>query len=533
MPLALRFLTLERPRRGLAGSWLCLDVAGAVMFAAGLALALSGLAQHTALAPGLALLLAGGLWRAAMSALGANAGARTATRAKAAIRARVTPAVLWTVPSSAAAKGERIGAIVEDVEALDGWFSRYLPAAQAARIAPLLALAAVFAASPMSGFILMGAFIPFIALMALIGMTTASAARAQFGALARLSGLFVDRVRALPLIFAYGGGAQQTEIIAGAAREVKNRTLAVLRVAFMSSATLEFFAALSVALVAVYIGFKLLGLLPFHAPEQLDLLRGVFVLALAPEIYAPLRRLAGAYHDKQAGEAAGERIAATLQNPSIARPAPLAADQAPALRVVNARVRYGEGAEIGPFSFTAPAGAITALLGPSGTGKTSLLTALLGLTPLAAGEAYAGDAALSDAGSFASIAAYAGQRPLVLARSIADNIRIGAPEASDAAVRAAADAVGLGAMLKRRDSAVMLDERGSGLSGGERRRIGIARALLKRAPMLLLDEPTADLDGVGEDEIIALLMRERGHRTIIVATHSPRLAAAADHVVRL
>ncbi|WP_255581442.1 ABC transporter transmembrane domain-containing protein, partial [Caulobacter sp. HMWF009] len=166
----------------------------------------------------------------------------------------------------------------------------------------LIAVAAV--ASPISAAILLFALIPFIIAMALAGTATAAQSRAQFTALQRLSGLFLDRVRALPVILAFQAEPRVTRDLERAADQLAERTIRVLRVAFFSSAALEFFAALSVALVAVYCGFNLLRLLPFPVPEQLDLRRAVFVLALAPEVYLPMRRLAAAYHDRQAAEAA-------------------------------------------------------------------------------------------------------------------------------------------------------------------------------------------------------------------------------------
>lgn len=513
-----------------------LDACGAVLFALGLAGAVTGLLlAGVSLWPWLALLVAGALLRAVAIFAATAAGARRARRLKRYLREITLRAALRTPAGLATPVGERAAAVVDEVEALDGWFARYEPLGLAARISPVVVLAAVAVASPITALILVGALVPFALIMALAGMMAAEAARAQFAALGRLSGLFVDRVRALPVVLAFQAEAVEALQVEGAARGVARRTLAVLRLAFLSSAGLEFFAALSVALVAVYAGFNLLGLLPIPVPEKLDLARALFVLALAPEVYLPLRRLAGAYHDKQTGEAAAERLAALLRGPAIPSPAETGPDHAPEIAFEKVQIAYPGGAEIGPVSFTAPAGKITVLLGASGSGKTSLLSLLVGAAPLSAGDVRLDDLRLSRARSFARSVAWAGQTPALAPGSVAANIALGCPGGALERLATAARTVGLDQAMARRAAGLdtLLDERGSGLSGGERRRIGLARAWLKPAPILCLDEPTADLDAGAEDEIIGILATLAGGRTVLIATHSERVAAMADHVVRL
>ena len=204
------------------------------------------------------------------------------------------------------------------------------------------------------------------------------------------------------------------------------------------------------------------------------------------------------------------------------------------MRLRNLGLRFGD-LRIGPIDTVAPAGALTAIVGPTGSGKSSVLAAILGLTPLDSGSVDVGGLRLTDTGGFASLAAWAGQAPAFLPGTITENLMAAGPAVTPAAALAMATRVGLAAALQRRDGGgdTVLDERGSGLSGGERRRLSLGRALLKPAELLLLDEPTADLDAVAEAEIIALLRSVAGGRTVIVATHSEALAAAADHVVRL
>jgi ATP-binding cassette subfamily C protein CydD len=376
---------------------------------------------------------------------------------------------------------------------------------------------------------------PLIAALILAGGAAAERSRQQFGALARLSGLFSDRLRALPLLLAYRATDRERVRLGQAADEVAARTMGVLRVAFLSAGALEFFAALSVALVAVYAGFNVLGLLPFTPPEQLDLFRAFLVLALAPEFYLPLRRLASAYHDKQAAETAVDRLLALEAD---AKPAqPLEVPSAPALAFDQVSLRHG-GADadaVSALSFDVEPGEIVALLGASGSGKSSLLGALVGTVPVREGTIRINGRALEDGLAVAGSAAWAGQAPLLVPGTIAENIALACPCSSREAVAEAAEAAGLAGLLRRRAQGLesLLDGRGGGLSGGERRRIGLARALLSDAPLLLLDEPTAHLDAEAEAELTAAILRACRGRTAIIATHSERLANQADRIIRL
>ena len=461
-----------------------------------------------------------------------------ARRIKRDLRRRVLEALLHARAGAGLLAGEGAAAVVDEVEALDGYVVRYLPARLNAGIGPLLVLLAASTASPIGAGLLAATLVPFVAVMMLAGGAAAEVSRRQFAALSRLSGLFADRVRALPLVLAFQAETREGARIAAAAAEVSARTLAVLRIAFVSSAGLEFFAALSVALIAVYAGFGLLGLLPFPVPEALSFRREFFVLALAPEFYAPMRRLAAAaYHDKQLGDAAAERLAAVLGTLRTPAPAPLRLPAAPGVlyRAACAGFADDRSLRIGPVDFAVPPGRIGVLLGPTGSGKTSLLRLLLGEAELAAGEIEVGGHRLSDIASFAPSIAWAGQNPLLLPGTIAENIALAAPAATRAGIEEVAARVGLDGVLAARADGLdaRIDERGSGLSGGERRRIGLARALLKPAPLLLLDEPTADLDAAAETALIEVIRRAAVGRTVLIATHSERLAAIADGVLRL
>ena len=515
-----------------------LDGVAAVGFAAALAGGLTALPHGiAAIGPWLALGLAAALARGGFAWGGARLGAAASATVRTVLRRRAVVACLGLPPGERPPVGELMAVAVDAVEEIDGYVARFLPARRAAGMVPLMVLAAAALASPVSALILACTFVPFVALMALAGGAAADESRRQFSALARLSGLFADRVRSLPTLLAFQAEQAETGRLAAAADRLRQRTMGVLRVAFISSAGLEFFSALSVALVAVYAGFNLLHLLPFPSPEALDLRRALFVLALAPEFYAPMRRLAAAYHDKQAAETAADRLMAleaTLR-PALPDRMPLAA--APRIRFEGVTVRYpgAGGPALDNLDFEVAPGEIVALLGPSGSGKTTVLNLLLGLAPLAGGEVWIDGLALSEIGSVAGSVAWVGQAPLIIPGSIAENIALARRDAAPHDIAAAAERAGLCTLLRSRPGGLnaMVDERGSGLSGGERRRIALARALLKPAAILLLDEPTAHLDAAAAVALTGAIRQAARGRTTIIATHSAALAAVADRAVRL
>nr|WP_029623946.1 thiol reductant ABC exporter subunit CydD [Sphingomonas sp. PAMC 26617] len=514
------------------------DTVAAILFAAGLAGAVATLAAgNLRIGWWIALMILAGGLRGVAAMFAVRAGARDAQAAKTAIRARVV-AALFRPLAGHGSTGALVNSAVDEVEALDGHVARFLPARRAAAIAPLLIGGAIAVASPVAAIILLLTLVPFIAAMVLAGGAAAAESRRQFDALAQLSIRLADRLRALPVILAFGAVARETDGIAVASATVARRTMRVLRVAFVSSAALEFFAALSVALVAVYAGFNLLGLLPVAVPEHLTLFRAFFVLALAPEFYAPMRRLAAAYHDRQAAETASVRLDAVL---AAQAPEPAGWSRTttalPRVTFAAVTIRYPDSdvAAVRDFTLDVAPGEIVAITGPSGSGKSSLLHVLLGLAPLSEGTLAIDGIVLPGNASLAALATWSGQNPLLLPGTIADTIALSDPAASRARIVAAAAAAGLTPALTRRAGGLdaTIDARGSGLSGGERRRIGLARAILKPAPLLLLDEPTAHLDAPAEAALIVTLRQACRGRTTVIATHSAALAAIADRIIRL
>jgi len=521
---------IPRPRPDFrAAAWWLVDSLGAIPLAAGIALAVGNriLGGPATVVPAL-LLLAGGGMRA-MAVFRANlAGQRAAIQASAALRRRVHPALL----PSRMRRGSLIGAdmqlAVDSILASEGLVARFLPLRAASAMSPLIVAIAVAPASWVSSLILLATLVPFVLGLVLAGSAAARRAESQHQALNRLAGLFVDRVRNLPTILGFAAEDRVARHLGEAAGQVAERTMDVLGIAFASSAILEFFAALSVALVAVYCGFSLLGLLPFPAPEHLTGTRAFFTLALAPEFYLTMRRLAAAYHDKQQGDAAIAAIAAEIAK---IPPAP-AAIPVPARWSGHAvAFAHDEGATIGPLDWRWDGPGLHAISGPTGAGKTTLLLGLIGQVPQATGQIIAGGAEFAPGALNAAIG-WAGQQVALLPGTLHDNLAMGRADA--AAMTDCLQSLGLGPMVTRRGGLDMtLDHRGSGLSGGERRRIGLARAVLSGRPILLLDEPTADLDEATAATIRAVLGELARSRLVIVATHDHELVTMAATVLEI
>ncbi len=433
-------------------------------------------------------------------------------------------------------RGQRSGALVAlstgHVEATAPYYGGYLVARAEVACVPVVVLAAVFAADWIVGLVLLLTAPLAPVFMMLIGMGAETAGRRQLAALARAGAHFTDRLRGLDLIRVYGQGDAELAQVGAATETIRERSLRVLRIAFLSSAVLEFFASVSVALVAVYFGFTYLGMLDLRG-TPLSLSTGLFCLLLAPEFYAPMRRLAAHYHDRANALAAVAEIESTFgalpalgRNAPAQPPTPSAA--APAVHVEAVTLRHPGAAApvLRDVSFEVPAGARLALVGPSGAGKSTLLDALAGwLAP------EQGRIALPPATRIA----LAGQRPWLFHGSIADNLRLGAPDATPDEIHAAARVAQVLRFVERLPDGLetVIGERGFGLSGGEARRVALARALLRRPQLLLLDEPTAFLDPHTEADLLAALGAHLDGCTVVVATHSDAVMRWADAVWRV
>jgi ATP-binding cassette, subfamily C, bacterial CydD len=416
-------------------------------------------------------------------------------------------------------------------DAVENYYSGYQPVRIEVVVVPLLIAVAVAYVDWVVALILIftAPLVPFF--MMLVGWGAEAAGRAQLGELARMSGHFADRIKGLGLLRLYGRGEAELAGVEAAAEGVRERTMKVLRIAFLSSTVLEFFASVSVAMVALYLGLSYLGLMSLHATVP-TLGAGMFCLLLAPEFYAPLRRLAAHYHDRANALAAAAEVErllgelpadAPVATPAVPRVPELLEQRAPPV-VVRDLVLRPLGAPhdvIEGLSFQIDAGQRLAVVGPSGSGKSTLLEALAGWLPPGGGSIVLRPG--MEVG-------YAGQRPYLFHGSIADNLRLADPGASDARLQAVAEAAQVMRFARMLPDGLdtVIGERGFGLSGGEARRIGLARLLLRDPQLLLLDEPTAFLDPETEAALLQTLAAFARDRSVVVATHSEAVMRWAD-----
>ncbi|WP_434795214.1 thiol reductant ABC exporter subunit CydD [Streptomyces albidoflavus] len=426
--------------------------------------------------------------------------------------------------------GSLIALATRGVDALDDYFARYLPQLGLAVVVPVAVLARIVTEDWVSAAIIV-VTLPLIPLfMALIGWATQSRMDRQWGLLSRLSGHFLDVVAGLPTLKIFGRAKAQAESIRRITHDYRRATLRTLRIAFLSSFALELLATLSVALVAVTIGMRLV-----HG--DMDLYTGLVILVLAPEAYLPLRQVGAQYHAAAEGLAAAEEVFAVLETP-----VPHTGTQAPpagALAFEGVTVRYPgrDAPAVREATFTVEPGETVALVGPSGCGKTTLLQAALGFVAPAEGRVTVGgtDLAEVDREQWHQRIAWVPQRPQLFAGTVAENVRLARPDASEAEVARALEQAGAREFVAGLPAGAEteLGEDGAGLSAGQRQRVALARAFLADRPVLLLDEPTASLDGASEEAVVEAVRRLAVGRTVLLVVHRPALLAVADRVVRL
>ncbi|MFB7654158.1 MULTISPECIES: thiol reductant ABC exporter subunit CydD [unclassified Streptomyces] len=431
--------------------------------------------------------------------------------------------------------GQRTGSLValatRGVDALDDYFSRYLPQLGLAVVVPVAVLARIVTEDWVSAAIIVGTLPLIPVFMVLIGWATQSRMDRQWRLLSRLSGHFLDVVAGLPTLKVFGRAKAQADSIKRITGEYRQATMRTLRIAFLSSFALELLATLSVALVAVTIGMRLV-----HG--DMALYDGLVVLVLAPEAYLPLRQVGAQYHAAAEGLAAAEEIFEVLERPVPASGNdPVPADGALAFEDVTVRYPGRSVDAVTDVSLTVEPGETVALVGPSGAGKSTLLHALLGFVTPSAGRIRIGGTDLSslDPAQWHAQVAWVPQHPHLYAGTIAENVRLARPDADDLAVcRALRDAGALEFVDALPDgTGTVLGEDGTGLSAGQRQRLALARAFLADRPVLLLDEPTAALDGATEAEVVAAVRRLAEGRTVLLVVHRPALLEVADRVVRL
>lgn len=511
-----------------------------------------GAPAPTVLVPAIAVMLIG-ILRAVCDAWGVRQLFGAARDQVTRLRADVASALASHSPldRQRPASGLATSAITEQAELILPALTRYPPVRLRLMIVPAVLVVAVAWHSWIAAAILLLAA-PLIPLfMAVIGWRARAASEAQLIELGRLNGFLLDRLRGLATLRAFDAVDLTARRLRASAEDLKRRTMVVLRIAFLSSAVLELFSALGVALVAVYVGFHLLGQLPFGAwGQKLTLGEGLFILMLAPAFFEPLRDLAAVWHDRAAGAAALARL------DTLARPAtPIAgvrtgqdrgraeesdhagADRGAPLAVTVAGLSFGfdDGMPIfDRFDLSVRPGEHLAITGASGSGKSTLLGLIAGLATPSAGRIRIGALAMAgdSAGAARASIGWMGQRPHVFATPLRANVALGRTvDASsiDAAIRLAA----LGSVDQVRRNAP-LGEDGSGLSGGELVRLALARLAVGRdAGVLLVDEPTAHLDADTARLVIDALLDLARDRTLIVATHDPAVIARMDRTISL
>ncbi|HDI3034421.1 TPA: cysteine/glutathione ABC transporter permease/ATP-binding protein CydD [Cronobacter turicensis] len=460
------------------------------------------------------------------------------------IRARIRQQVMNRLQEAGPAwiQGKPAGSwatlILEQIDDMHDFYARYLPQMALAASVPLLIVLVIFPYNWAAALILL-CTAPLIPLfMAMVGMGAADANRRNFQALARLSGNFLDRLRGMETLRLFNRGAAETHNIQAASQDFRQRTMEVLRLAFLSSGVLEFFTSLSIALVAVYFGFSYLGELNFgHYGTGVTLFAGFLALILAPEFFQPLRDLGTFYHAKAQAIGAADSLKTFLETPI--QHAEKGALELPgcepiSLEAQGLTILSPQGKRLaGPLNFTLPAGKRVALVGQSGAGKSSLLNLLAGFLP------YEGSLRVNgvelrelEPDSWRRQLSWVGQNPQLPAGTLKENVLLADPEASDAQLQAALDKAWVSEFLPLLAQGVdtPVGDQSSGLSVGQAQRVAVARALLTPCRLLLLDEPSASLDAGSERRVMQALETASLAQTTLMVTHQIDDIAAWDEV---
>lgn len=491
--------------------------------------------------PALALALAV-LGRAVLAWVGQAAAHAAAARVKSDLRRAVLAHAVRLGPGWLAGRtvGDLAALATRGTDALDGYFARYLPALITAAVAPAAVAAVILARDPLSGLTVL-VTLPLMPLFGiLVGVAAQRRARRRWQALAALGGHFVDVLSGLTTLLVFRRGEAQAASLRRVAEENRRATMGTLRLAFLSSAVLEFLATISVALVAVEIGLRLVA-------GRMDLGTGLTVLLLAPEAYWPLRQVGAQFHAGGEGLAAAGELFAVLETPLGGARVPVprrptAPATGRAIRLEALTVAYDrEHPALAPLDLVIRPGEYLGVAGVSGSGKSTLLAVLLGFTAPTGGRVLldgpdgAVDLADLDPEAWRAQVAWVPQKPWFAARSIADNLRLARPDATGEQLAHALEQADAAAFVDALPEGVetVLGVGGATLSAGQRQRLALARAFLRDAPLVLLDEATAHLDPDSERAVAATVRRLAGRRTVIAVAHRPALLADADRVINL
>uniref|UniRef100_UPI003BA279BA heme ABC transporter permease/ATP-binding protein CydD n=1 Tax=Aeromonas jandaei TaxID=650 RepID=UPI003BA279BA len=447
---------------------------------------------------------------------------------------RLGPAYIQRRPA-----GSWASLLLEQIENMQDFFSRYLPQMAIAVFIPVVILVAVFPVNWAAGLILLGTAPLIPIFMILVGVGAADANRRNFQALARLSGHFLDRLKGLRTLQLFMRTQAEGDAIRDASEDFRERTMEVLRLAFLSTAVLEFFAAISVALVAVYFGFSYIDHLDFgHYGSKVTLFTGLFVLFLAPEFYAPLRELGAHYHAKAQAIGAAEQLLEFLEA-EVSEPAagstPFHADSPIKVEAKGLEVLSVEGKVlVGPIDFTLAAGSRTALVGISGAGKSSLVNALLGFAPYRGELKINGlELATLDMSQWRLQLGWLSQNPQLFHASLRDNLLLAKPTASDAELEEALKRAQAWEFAMEKGFDYPVGDQAGGLSVGQAQRLALARTLLKSTQLMVLDEPTASLDRHSERAIMATLEEAMANQTLLMITHRLDQLGQMDQILVL
>ena len=519
-----------------------------VCVAIGLAIAACVLAQAVTLAVAITRVFLGGadfrdiskllmllagltVTRAALAYLQETAAARASAVVKSQLRQGLMHRVVAAGPSwlSDHRTGEITQLATRGVDALDPYFSRYLPQVVLTAIISPLFVVVIWATDWISGVVLVLTLPIILLFMVLAGTSAQRRADDQWRTLARMSNHFLDVVDGLTTLRVFGRARAQRLAVQSITHEYRRTTMGVLRLSFLSSFVLDLFASLSVAVVAVQVGLRLIG-------GSIELEVALIVLLLAPEAFQPLRTLGASYHAAAEGKSVSGRILDLLEEPAPKPAGRTVCAPAVFVAVEHVSVRHADSAPCAPepTSFELSKSELVALVGPSGCGKSTLLGVMLGFVSPSAGAVWMDDASVAQADrqSWLGRIAWMPQRPTLVADTVADNVRLGAPDATDDEVASAMAAACCEGLDPRRRIA----QNGADLSAGERQRIALARCFLRTergASLLLLDEPTAHLDAPTEQRVLAAIRQFGAGRSVLMVAHRPAAIDFADRIVEI
>ncbi|GAP24311.1 ABC transporter ATP-binding protein CydD [Gluconobacter frateurii NBRC 101659] len=485
------------------------------------------LTSHSAGAPpAIGMFLMASLLRVGLGVIQEVMASRSSLAARRRLRSEILARILGEGPALLRRQHSSVIAstLVDRIEALDGYFARWLPASALWLVSQWIVVAAVFWQNHQAGILLAICCATLPVFQAIFGIATAVASRKQFLAMTRLQTRFLDRVKGIATIVLSGGTERETQALANSADDLRLRTMKVLRIAFLASATTDVAMVIALVLIVITQSHSLSSSTP-----ELTLTRALYAILLVPEAFASFRALSAAYQDRAHASAAAEAMHALAPMPEESHVVGCSVTDAPAsLAIMTENLSFAWTEDRGPVihdvSFKLPAGETLILEGPSGSGKSTLLELLLGFVTPSEGSIFLGSQNMANMTprQISAQISWIGQKPVLFAGTIRENILFAKPEASDQELNAAISAAAVDRYLSMLPEGLetRIGEGGFGLSGGQAQRIAIARAFLKNAPILLLDEPTSHLDPITEAEILESLRKLAQGRTVVLCTHS-------------